>query len=210
MKSAFPCATVGRWLRRALGKRHVCVSADVVPNAVPVSSSLVSRSGVLGLVTLLSPHSGRADRRPARRRSPTASPDGRRRGAPAARVLATVGNLHLQLPIAAASSPRSGTTAPTTARSRSSRSGGRRTRGSSRGSGIASPARQRLAALVPARGRDPGHEMLDVGARPGRTSTRPSTGSVVAVSDLIIGGQEVGSRDRSAAVGRAVDDRLAS
>ena len=114
---------------------------------------------------------------------------------PQPQVLATVGNLNLQLPVATASLTAIGF------------------HGSSDGSLSLQPvgrqANEGLLArlwrsVVGARresprwyqleGGPPGTNVLDVGAAPGTDVYAPVDGSVIAVSDLVIGGADVGSR----------------
>ena len=114
---------------------------------------------------------------------------------PQPQVLATVGNLNIQLPVATASLTAIGF------------------HGSSDGSLSLQPvgrqANEGLLAriwrsVVGARresprwyqleGGPPGTNVLDVGAPPGTDVYAPVDGSVIAVSDLVIGGANVGSR----------------
>ena len=130
-----------RWPRRAPGKPRACVTAGGAPNAAHAVSFSSPCSGCSAVVTLLFTAfgSGGSSRRRRRSRSrpsrwPTRPPSGR--GRRCWRRSATSASSY---PSRRRRSPRSGSTGRTTARSRSSRSGGRRTPACSSGSGGASP-----------------------------------------------------------------------
>lgn len=151
--------------------------------------------GVLGLVTLLLTAFGSSGSSPA---SPplalTASSDDTA-VRPPPRVLATMGNLHIQLPVATGALTAIGF------------------HGSSDGSLSLQPVGRQANAGVLARlwhriagtrrdaprwyqleGGRAGTNELDVGTPPGTDVYAPVQGSVVAVSELVVGGKEVGSR----------------
>ena len=116
---------------------------------------------------------------------------------PQPRVLATIGNLHLQLPVAARVADRD--RVPRHERRLALAAAGR-------AAGERGPPRPALAPRSPvqrqrrpragtsSRAGPPGRTSLDVGAAPGTDVYAPVEGSVVAVGDLVIGGRNVGSR----------------
>ena len=92
-------------------------------------------------------------------------------------------------------------------RSRCSRSAARRTQGCWSGSGgdIAGSGRE-SPRWYQLEGGPAGTNVLDVGAAPGTDVYAPVKGSVVAVSDLVVGGQARRQPHRPSAVGVAVGD----
>jgi hypothetical protein len=157
---------------------------------------ILSALAVLGIVTLLLTAfgtGGSSGPEPASLAAVPASSDAAVRPTPQA--LATIGNLGIQLPVAAASLTAIGF------------------HGSSDGSLPLQPVgRQanegllaRLWRHIAGNGRDwprwyqleggpPGTNILDVGTPPGTDVYSPVAGSVVAVTKLVIGGKRVGSR----------------
>jgi hypothetical protein len=114
---------------------------------------------------------------------------------PPPRVLATIGNLHIQLPVAAASLTAIGFHGMNDG-SLSLQPVGRQAN-----AGILARLWHRIAGSgndstrwYQLEGTTAGTNALDVGAAPGTDVYAPVQGSVVAVSDLIVGGRQVGSR----------------
>ena len=130
-----------------------------------------------------------------RRRSPSRLAGGRRRGAPGRTVLATIGNLHIQLPVAAASLTAIGFHGANDG-SLSLQPVGRQANAGMlarlwrriAGSGSDSPRWYQLE------GATQGTNMLDVGAPPGRTSTRPCRARSSQSATSSSAGRNVGSR----------------
>jgi hypothetical protein len=153
--------------------------------------------GTLGLVTLLLTAfgSGGSSRGTVPIELDTVSSAGASAVRPRPQVLATIGNLNIQLPVAAASLTAIGF------------------HGASEGSLSLQPVGRQANEGLLARlwrnivgqrrsfprwyqleGGPPGTNVLDVGTPPGTDVFAPITGSVIAVSDLVIGGRNVGSR----------------
>ena len=197
MKAAAGCATVPAMAsprsRQAARLRERRRRAQRRARRLVILSALA----VLGIVTLLLTAFGSGAQQAARslRRLPRCRPRATPPSGRQPQALATIGNLGIQLPVAAASLTAIGF------------------HGSSDGSLPLQPVgRQanegllaRLWRHIAGTGRDwprwyqleggpPGTNVLDVGTPPGTDVYSPVAGSVVAVTTLVIGGKRVGSR----------------
>ncbi len=157
---------------------------------------LLSAIGALGVVTLLLTAFGSSGSSPVA--SPLAAETVSSEDAAAVRprpqVLATIGNLRVQLPVAAGSLTAIGFHGSSDGALALQPVGRQANKGilarlwhRIAGSGKESPRWYQLEGGA-------GTEELDVGAAPGTDVYAPVQGSVVAVSDLVVGGKYVGSR----------------
>ncbi len=156
---------------------------------------LLSALGVLGLVTALLTAFGSSGTSTVAAPISIASPEATAAVRPPPRVLATIGNLHVQLPVAAASLTAIGFHGMNDG-SLSLQPVGRQAN-----AGILARLWHRIAGSgndstrwYQLEGGTAGTNELDVGTAPGTDVYAPVQGSVVAVSDLVVGGRDVGSR----------------
>jgi hypothetical protein len=156
---------------------------------------LFSAVGVLGVVTLLLTAFGSSGSTTVAAPISIASPEDAAAVRPPPRVLATIGNLHLQLPVAAASLTAIGFHGATDG------SLSLQPVGLQANAGILARLWHRIAGSgndstrwYQLEGTTAGTNQLDVGTAPGTDVYAPVQGSVVAVSDLVVGGRNVGSR----------------
>jgi hypothetical protein len=156
---------------------------------------LLTAVGVLGLVTLFLTAFGSGSSAPPAQPITLASPADAQALRPPPRVLATIGNLHIQLPVAAAALTAIGF------HGMSDGSLSLQPVGRQANAGILARLWHRIAGSgndstrwYQLQGSTAGTNELDVGTAPGNDVYAPVQGTVVAVSDLVIGGREVGSR----------------
>lgn len=157
---------------------------------------VLSAVGVLGLVTLLLTAFGSGSSRTAVPLVIEATPSANALAVrPRPQMLATIGNLQIQLPVAAASLTAIGFHGSSDG-SLSLQPVGRQAN-----EGILSRLWRRIAGArrdtprwYQLEGGPPGTNVLDVGAAPGTDVYAPVDGSVVAVRRLVVGGRQVGSQ----------------